>query len=126
MKKVISTTNAPAAIGPYSQAIQVGNLVYTSGQIPIDPATGAFVEGGIKEQTRQSLLNVQAILAEVGLTMNNVIKTTVFMADMNDFADMNAVYAEFFTEPYPARSAVAVKTLPKGALVEIEVVGEVE
>lgn len=125
MKKVISTTKAPAAIGPYSQAIQVGNLVYTSGQIPIDPATGAFVEGGIKEQTRQSLLNVQAILAEVGLTMNNVIKTTVFMADMNDFADMNAVYAEFFTEPYPARSAVAVKTLPKGALVEIEVVGEV-
>lgn len=123
--KVISTTKAPAAIGPYSQAIQVGNLVYTSGQIPIDPATGAFVEGGIKEQTRQSLLNVQAILAEVGLTMNNVIKTTVFMADMNDFADMNAVYAEFFTEPYPARSAVAVKTLPKGALVEIEVVGEV-
>ena len=125
MKKVISTTKVPAAIGPYSQAIQVGNLVYTSGQIPIDPATGAFVEGGIKEQTRQSLLNVQAILAEVGLTMNNVIKTTVFMADMNDFADMNAVYAEFFTEPYPARSAVAVKTLPKGALVEIEVVGEV-
>lgn len=125
MKKVISTTKAPAAIGPYSQAIQVGNLVYTSGQIPIDPATGAFVEGGIKEQTRQSLLNVQAILAEVGLTMNNVIKTTVFMADMNDFADMNAVYAEFFTEPYPARSAVAVKTLPKGALVEIEVVAEV-
>ena len=123
--KVISTTKAPAAIGPYSQAIQVGNLVYTSGQIPIDPATGAFVEGGIKEQTRQSLLNVQAILAEVSLTMNNVIKTTVFMADMNDFADMNAVYAEFFTEPYPARSAVAVKTLPKGALVEIEVVGEV-
>ena len=123
--KVISTTKAPAAIGPYSQAIQVGNLVYTSGQIPIDPATGAFVEGGIKEQTRQSLLNVQAILAEVGLTMNNVIKTTVFMADMNDFADMNAVYAEFFTEPYPARSAVAVRTLPKGALVEIEVVGEV-
>jgi len=123
--KVISTTKAPAAIGPYSQAIQVGNLVYTSGQIPIDPATGAFVEGGVKEQTRQSLLNVQAILAEVGLTMSNVIKTTVFMADMNDFADMNAVYAEFFTEPYPARSAVAVKTLPKGALVEIEVVGEV-
>ena len=123
--KVISTTKAPAAIGPYSQAIQVGNLVYTSGQIPIDPATGAFVEGGIKEQTRQSLLNVQAILAEVGLTMSNVIKTTVFMADMNDFADMNVVYAEFFTEPYPARSAVAVKTLPKGALVEIEVLAEV-
>ena len=123
--KVISTKKAPAAIGPYSQAIQVGNLVYTSGQIPIDPATGAFVEGGIKEQARQSLTNVKAILEEVGLTMNNVVKTTVFMADMNDFADMNSVYAEFFTEPYPARSAVAVKTLPKGALIEIEVIAEI-
>ena len=122
MKKVIKTTKAPAAIGPYNQAIQVGNLVYTSGQIPIDPATGNFVEGGIKEQTRQSLLNMKAILEEAGLTMNDVIKTTVFMADMNDFSDMNAVYSEFFPEPYPARSAVAVKTLPKGALVEIEVV----
>ena len=122
MKKVISTTKAPAAIGPYSQAIQVGNLVYTSGQIPIDPATGVFVEGGIREQTRQSLLNVKAILEEAGLTMSDVVKTTVFLADMNDFADMNAVYAEFFEEPYPARSAVAVKMLPKGALVEIEVV----
>ena len=120
--KVISTTQAPAAIGPYSQAIQVGNFVYTSGQIPIDPATGSFAEGGIKEQTRQSLLNVKAILAEAGLTMADVVKTTVFMADMSDFADMNAVYAEFFTEPYPARSAVAVKTLPKGAMVEIECV----
>ena len=123
--KAISTQKAPAAIGPYSQAIKVGDLVYTSGQIPIDPATGNFVEGGIKEQTRQSLTNVQAILEEVGLTMGNVVKTTVFMADMNDFADMNTVYAEFFSEPYPARSAVAVKTLPKGALVEIEVVAEV-
>ena len=131
--KVISTKKAPAAIGPYSQAIQVGrvvegtarkNLVYTSGQIPIDPATGALVEGGIKEQTRQSLTNVKAILEEAGLTMSNIVKTTVFMADMNDFADMNSVYAEFFTEPYPARSAVAVKTLPKGALVEIEVIAE--
>ena len=126
MKKVISTSNAPSAIGPYSQAIQVGHLVYTSGQIPIDPATGAFAEGGIKEQTRQSLLNVQAILKEAGTSMENVIKTTVFMADMNDFAAMNAVYAEFFTEPFPARSAVAVKTLPKGALVEIEVVAEID
>ena len=122
--KAISTKKAPAAIGPYSQAIQVGNLVYTSGQIPIDPATGMFVDGGIKEQTRQSLTNVRAILEEVGLTMNNVVKTTVFMADMSDFADMNSVYAGFFTEPYPARSAVAVKTLPKGALVEIEVIAE--
>ena len=125
MKEVINTTKAPAAIGPYSQAIKVGNLVYTSGQIPIDPATGTFVEGGIKEQTRQSLNNIKAILEETGLTMGNVVKTTVFMADMNDFADMNAVYAEYFAEPYPARSAVAVKTLPKGALVEIEVVAEV-
>ena len=122
--KVISTEKAPAAIGPYSQGIQVGNLVYTSGQLPIDPATGVFAEGGIKGQTRQSLTNVKAILEEAGLTMSNVVKTTVFMGDMNDFADMNGVYAEFFTEPYPARSAVAVKTLPKGALVEIEVIAE--
>lgn len=124
--KAISTEKAPAAIGPYSQAIQVGNLVYTSGQIPIDPATGMIVKGGIKEQTLQSLTNVKAILEEVGLTMSNVLKTTVFMADMGDFADMNSVYAEFFTEPYPARSAVPVKTLPKGALVEIEVIAEVK
>jgi 2-iminobutanoate/2-iminopropanoate deaminase len=124
MKQVISTHQAPAAIGPYSQAIRVGNLLYTSGQIPINPATGNFVEGGIKEQTRQSLTNIKAILEEAGLTMAHVVKTTVFMADMNDFADMNAVYAEFFAEPYPARSAVAVKTLPKGALVEIEVIAE--
>ena len=118
----IATTQAPSAIGPYSQAIQVGNFVYASGQIPIDPATGAIVDGDIKAQTRQSLNNVKAILAEAGLTMRNVVKTTVFMADMNDFADMNSVYAEFFAEPYPARSAVAVKALPKGAQVEIEVV----
>ena len=126
MKKTISTAKAPAAIGPYSQAIQVGNLVYTSGQIPIDPATGNLVEGGIKEQARQALKNIQAILQEAGLSMENVIKTTVFMADMNDFADMNAVYGEFFSEPYPARSAVAVKTLPKGALTEIEVIAELK
>ena len=124
--KVISTKKAPAAIGPYSQAIQVGNLVYTSGQIPIDSSIGVFVEGGIKEQTRQSLTNVKAILEEAGLSMSNVVKTTVFMADMGDFAEMNAVYAEFFSEPYPARSAVAVKTLPKGALVEIEVVATIK
>lgn len=120
--KAITTKKAPGAIGPYSQAIEVGSMVYTSGQIPIDPATGVFVDGGIKEQTRQSLLNVKAILEEVGLTMAHVVKTTVFMADMADFADMNGVYAEFFTAPFPARSAVAVKSLPKGALVEIEVV----
>ena len=122
MKKVISTSKAPAAIGPYSQAIQVGNLVFASGQIPIDPATGSFVAGGVKEQARQSLTNVKAILDEAGLTLDNVVKTTVFLADMNDFADVNAIYAEFFAEPYPARSAVAVKTLPKGALLEIEVI----
>ena len=120
----ISTKKAPAAIGPYSQAIRVGNIFYNSGQIPLDPATGAFVEGGIKEQTRQALTNIKAILEEAGTSMDNVLKTTVFMANMDDFADMNAVYAEFFTEPYPARSAVAVKTLPKGALIEIEVIAE--
>lgn len=124
MKKVISTKQAPAAIGPYSQAIQVGNLVYTSGQIPINPATGVLIEGSVKEQTRQSLTNVKAILEEAGLSMANVVKTTVFLADMADFAAMNDVYSEFFAEPYPARSAVAVKTLPKGALVEIEVIAE--
>jgi 2-iminobutanoate/2-iminopropanoate deaminase len=122
MKKVINTQAAPAAIGPYSQAIEAGNLVYTSGQLPIDPATGAFPEGGIKAQTRQSLTNVEAVLKAAGLNMNAVVKTTVFLADMADFADMNSVYSEFFAEPFPARSAVAVKTLPKGALVEIEVV----
>ena len=122
--KEISTKKAPAAIGPYSQAIQVGGLVYTSGQLPINPETGAFVPGGIKEQTRQSLTNVKAVLEEAGTAMNRVVKTTVFLADMGDFADMNSVYAEFFSTPYPARSAIAVKTLPKGALVEIEVVAE--
>ena len=125
MEKIFAS-KAPAAIGPYSQAIRVGNLVFASGQIPIDPATGVFVPGGIKEQTRQSLTNVKTILEAAGLTMENVVKTTVFMADMNDFADMNGVYAEFFKEPYPARSAVAVKALPKGALVEIEVVAAAE
>ncbi len=120
MKNPISTTKAPAAIGPYSQAIEAGGMVFVSGQLPIDPATGEFAEGGVKELTRQSLTNMQHILAEVGLTLDNVVKTTVFLADMSDFADMNEVYAEFFSAPYPARSAVAVKTLPKGALVEIE------
>ena len=125
MEKIFAS-KAPAAIGPYSQAIRVGNLVFASGQIPIDPATGVFVPGGIKEQTRQSLTNVKTILEAAGLTMAKVVKTTVFMADMNDFAEMNGVYAEFFKEPYPARSAVAVKALPKGALVEIEVVATAE
>ena len=119
--KPISTSKAPAAIVPYSQAIDSGaGLVFLSGQLPIDPATGAFPEGGIKEQTRQSILNAQAILQEAGLDLSHVVKTTVFLADMADFAAMNEVYAQFFTPPFPARSAVAVKTLPKGALVEIE------
>ena len=123
--KAISTKKAPGAIGPYSQAIQAGDFVYTSGQLGLDPQTGAFPEGGIKEQARQSLNNVKAILEEVGLSMVNVVKTTVFLADMADFAEMYSVYAEFFSEPYPARSAVAVKTLPKNALVEIEVVATI-
>lgn len=123
MKKIIATTNAPGAIGPYSQAIDCGSILITSGQVPIDPATGEFVSGGISEQTRQSLTNIKAILAEAGLTMDNVIKTTVFLQNMSDFAAMNAVYAEFFSEgSYPARSAVEVAKLPKGALVEIEAI----
>lgn len=118
--KAIHTDNAPKAIGPYSQAIKAGNMIFCSGQIPINPATGEFVEGGIKEQTRQALTNAQNILKEAGLSLANVVKTTVFLADMSYFADMNKVYAEFFSQPYPARSAVAVKTLPKNALVEVE------
>ena len=121
MKQRINTNNAPAAIGPYSQAIDSGTgLIFVSGQLPIDPATGAFPEGGVKEQTRQSLTNAKAILEAAGLSLANVVKTTVFLADMGDFAAMNEVYAEFFAEPFPARSAVAVKTLPKNALVEVE------
>jgi 2-iminobutanoate/2-iminopropanoate deaminase len=119
--KPISTEKAPAAIGPYSQAIDSGaGLIFLSGQLPIDPATGAFPEGGIQAQTRQSILNAEAILRAAGLSLSHVVKTTVFLADMGDFAAMNEVYARFFQPPFPARSAVAVKTLPKGALVEIE------
>lgn len=121
MKKQIATTKAPGAIGPYSQAIDTGTFVYISGQIPVDPATGNIPEG-ITAQTTQSLSNVKAILAEAGLTVDNVVKTTVFLADMNDFAAMNAVYAEVFTAPFPARSAVAVRELPKQVLVEVEVI----
>ena len=120
MKTPISTTQAPAAIGPYSQAVEAAGTVYVSGQLPINPATGQFAEGGIKELTAQSLNNIKNILAEAGLTMANVVKTSVFLADMNDFADMNEVYAQFFEAPLPARSAVAVKTLPKNARIEIE------
>ncbi|MBQ1634052.1 MAG: RidA family protein [Bacteroidaceae bacterium] len=120
--KAIHTDKAPAAIGPYSQAIEVNGFVFASGQIPIDPATGVFVEGGIQEQTRQALTNAQQILQTAGTDLNHVIKTTVFLSDIANFGPMNEVYAQFFSEPFPARSAVAVKDLPKGALVEIEVI----
>ena len=120
MNKAINTNNAPAAIGPYSQAIEANGMVFASGQLPIDPATGNFAEGGIKEQTRQSLTNAQSILKEAGTDLAHVVKTTVFLSDMANFGEMNEVYSEFFTQPFPARSAVAVKTLPKNALVEVE------
>ncbi|MBP3372446.1 MAG: RidA family protein [Clostridia bacterium] len=121
MKNIISTKNAPAAIGPYSQAVQVGDLVFLSGQLGVNPETGEFAQGGVEAQTRQAFENIKAVLAEAGLTMDNVVKTTVFLQDMNDFAAMNGVYATYFTEgSYPARSAVQVAKLPKGGLVEIE------
>ncbi len=117
--KQISTNNAPAAIGPYSQALRIGNMVFVSGQIPVDPATGTMADT-IEAQAKQSLTNLQSILAAEGLTMKNVIKTTVFLADLNDFAKVNEVYATFFEQPYPARSCVQVAAIPKGAGVEIE------
>ena len=120
--KAISTKNAPAAIGPYSQAIETGGMIFASGQLPIDPNTGAFPEGGIKEQTRQSILNAKAILEEAGCSLSNVVKTTVLLSDIAEFAAMNEVYASFFSEPFPARSAFAVRDLPKGALIEIEMI----
>lgn len=122
MKKVINSKNAPAAVGPYSQAIEVNNTVYVSGQLPIDPLSGSFPEGGIKAQTEQSFKNIKAILAEAGLTVNHIVKTTVLLADISDFGAMNKVYADQFNGTFPARSAFAVKDLPKGALVEIEVI----
>lgn len=118
----ISTTNAPAAIGPYSQAIEANGTVYVSGQLPINPATGEFAEGDIKNLARQSLTNIKNILAEAGLSMSNVAKVTVLLADIANFAAVNEVYAEFFQAPYPARSAFAVKDLPKGAAIEIEAI----
>ena len=121
MKRQIATTAAPGAIGPYSQAIDTGAMVFASGQIPLNPATGEMPEG-IEAQTRQVISNIKAILIRAGLTLDNVVKTTVFLADMSYFVPMNQVYAEEFTAPFPARSAVAVKELPKGALVEIEVI----
>lgn len=122
MKTVIATVNAPSAIGPYSQAVKEGNTLYISGQLPIDPATGAFPGEDITTQTKQSLENIGAILEEAGYTFADVVKTTVLMADMGDFAAMNAVYATYFTENCPARAAFAVRSLPKNALVEIEAV----
>ena len=122
MKQIIATSAAPAAIGPYAQGVDGGSVVITSGQLPIDPATGAFAASDIAGQTRQSLKNVQAVLAQAGLGMENIIKTTVFLKDMNDFAAMNEVYAAFFPSQPPARSAVEVARLPKDALVEIEAI----
>ena len=132
MKKVICSPKAPGAIGPYSQAIQANGFVYVSGQLPINPATGQFPEGGIQEQTRQSLLNAQAILQAAGTDLHHVVKTTVLLADISDFAAMNEIYAQFFapaegeSASFPARSAFAVKDLPKGSLVEIEMIAVTE
>ena len=122
MKKIIATTNAPAAIGPYSQANQVNGMLFISGQLPIDPATGKFVEGGVAEQTHQSLKNVKAVLNEAGYDFCDVVKTTVFLSDIADFAAMNEVYKQYYQSECPARSAFAVKSLPMGALVEIETI----
>ena len=125
MKSPIHTDKAPAAIGPYSQAVCVGSLVFVSGQLPVDPATGAFAGTDIETQTHQSLKNIKAILEAAGSGMEKVVKTTVFLQDMKDFAAMNEVYARYFAEPFPARAAVQVARLPKDALVEIECVAEV-
>lgn len=122
MKKEIKTNTAPCAIGPYSQAIETNDLIFVSGQIPIDPKTGLFAGDDIKSQTKQSLENIKAILNEVGLDMNNVVKTTVLLKDMNDFGLMNEVYAEYFKEPFPSRAAFEVAKLPKGAKIEIEAI----
>lgn len=122
MNQIIHTDKAPAAIGPYSQAVKTGSLLFVSGQLPLDPATGAFAGKDITSQTRQALKNVQAILEEAGYSLTDVVKATVLLAEISDFAAMNAVYAEFFKTNCPARAAFAVKDLPKGALVEIEVI----
>lgn len=122
MKKVVNTAHAPAAIGPYSQAIEASGTVYISGQLPIDPATGAFPSDDIRDQTRASLENIRAILAEAGMDFSNVVKTTVLLDDIGDFAAMNEVYGTYFSEPYPARAAFEVAKLPKAAKVEIEAV----
>ena len=122
MKTIVATNQAPQAIGPYSQAVKANGFLFLSGQIPLDPVTGQLVYGGVTMQTRQSLVNIEAVLAKEGLTLKNVVKTTVFLQDMDDFAAMNKVYAEFFPAEPPARSTVQVARLPKDASVEIEVV----
>jgi len=124
-REIVSTDKAPAAVGPYSQAVRVGDLVFTAGQVALDPATGKLVEGGIEEQTRQVLQNLAAVLEAAGSSLDRVVKTTVFLKDMGDFAAMNAVYAEFFPTDPPARSTVEVSALALGALVEIEAIGSV-
>lgn len=123
-KTVIATTNAPGAIGPYSQAIKVNGFIFVSGQVGLAPTTGELVDGGVEEQSRQALTNVKNVLAAAGSNLEKVVKTTVFLKDINDFAALNTVYGEFFGEDCPARSAVQVAALPKNALVEIEVIAE--
>ena len=122
MKKIISTTNAPAAVGPYSQAVKAGPFLFCSGQIGVDPSTGQFAEGGVKEQAWQVMKNVQAVLEAAGYSLADVLKATVFAVDMNDFSTVNGVYASYFEQEPPARSFVEVSALPKGALVEVEVI----
>jgi 2-iminobutanoate/2-iminopropanoate deaminase len=122
MKRIISTPSAPAAIGPYSQAVEANNTLYLSGQIPINPATGVLVEGGIIEQTQQVFRNIQAILDAAGYSVDDVVKSTVYLADMQYFSEVNAIYKTFYTTTFPARSAFANKGLPMGALVEIETI----
>jgi len=122
VRQAISTANAPAAIGPYSQAITSGNLLFLSGQIPLDPATGHLVAGGIEEQTRQVFTNIGAILQAAGLSFDAVVSATVYVMDMNDFGKVNEIYATYFSSPAPARATVQVARLPKDALVEIQVV----
>lgn len=122
MKKVISTNNAPAAIGPYSQAVEANGMLFLSGMLPIDPSTGNIVEGGVKEQTTQIFNNIEAVLKAADVTMDHIVKTTVFLDDMSLFGEMNEVYGSRFRGTFPARSAFAVKALPKNALVEIEVI----
>ena len=122
MNKILNTVNAPAAIGPYSQGVQCCNMVFVSGQLPFVPETGALLEGSVGEMTVQSMKNIEAILAEAGCTLKDVVKTTIFLKDLNDFAEVNAAYATFFPENPPARACVQVATLPRDAKVEIEAI----